>query len=516
MIISNHPDACTTNSEILDKNHKVINLNLAIANSCSITNKQVELEQFLISHQVDIFLGTESHLDSSVLNAEVFPNHYNVYRKDRNKYGGGVFIIIRESIPSSQLEITSPNEIIWVQLHTGSYKSVIVGSFYCPPHSPATTWEDLSHSIADVKVKYPNSKIFLGGDFNCPGIDWQMGSLTDSYLPYCLREKLLLLSQEAELEQMVSFPTRGPNMLDLCFTSHPSMVSQCYPIPGLSDHDAVMVKFVTSLVVKQHSRKVFLYKLADWEEIRAKLLTISDKYMELNSKSPRSVDENWLFFRENFLKLIHDSVPVKVISKRTHLPWVNTSLKRLIRKKQRVYNRAKLYSREPDWSDYKSLQKQVSKSLRQQYKDYLNGMLSSKDKKPIWHFIKAKKQDNVNISSLKTVDGQIITDPASKANLLNQYFKTVFTVENETDQPHKGQSLYPTIANFEITTQGVYNILSTCNPHKSPGPDGIHPYALKETATEVSPMLTHIFQQSLSTGTLPALSVETCICLTYL
>ena len=123
--------------------HKVINLNLAIANCCSIANKQVELEQFLISHQVDIFLGTESHLDSSVLNAEVFPNHYNVYRKDRNKYGGGVFIIIRESIPSSQLEITSPNEIIWVQLHTGSYKSVIVGSFYCPPHSPATTWEDL-------------------------------------------------------------------------------------------------------------------------------------------------------------------------------------------------------------------------------------------------------------------------------------------------------------------------------------------------------------------------------------
>ena len=76
----------TTDSEILDNNHKVDNLNLAIANCCSITNKQVELKQFLISHQVDIFLGTESHLDSSILNAEVFPNHYNVYRKDRNKY----------------------------------------------------------------------------------------------------------------------------------------------------------------------------------------------------------------------------------------------------------------------------------------------------------------------------------------------------------------------------------------------------------------------------------------------
>ena len=49
----------------------------------------------------------------------------------------------------------------------------------------------------------------------------------------------------------------------------------------------------------------------------------------------------------------------------------------------------------------------------------------------------------------------------------------------------KGRSLYPTIANFEITTHGVYYILSI---HKSPGPDGIYPYAYgsRETATEVS------------------------------
>ena len=43
-------------------------------------------------------------------------------------------------------------------------------------------------------------------------------------------------------------------------------------------------------------------------------------------------------------------------------------------------------------------------------------------------------------------------------------------------QPHKGQSLYPTVANF---TQGVYDILNTCNPYKSPGPDGIHPLCFK-------------------------------------
>ena len=56
---------------------------------------------------------------------------------------------------------------------------------------------------------------------------------------------------------------------------------------------------------------------------------------------------------------------------------------------------------------------------------------------------------------------------------------------------------------FEITTQGMYNILNECNPNKSPDPDKLHPYALKATAAEISPMLTHIFQQSLRCGRLP-------------
>ena len=30
-------------------------------------------------------------------------------------------------------------------------------------------------------------------------------------------------------------------------------------------------------------------------------------------------------------------------------------------------------------------------------------------------------------------------------------------MEDSVNLPDKGQSLYPTIANFEITTQGVYN-----------------------------------------------------------
>ena len=148
-----------------------------------------------------------------------------------------------------------------------------------------------------------------------------------------------------------------------------------------------------------------------------------------------------------------------------------------------------------------------------QYKAYFNNIVSKV--KNLIAFCNNQQARWRKYHFIKTPDGQIITDPAGKTKVLKQYFKTVFTIEDNINLPDKSQLLYPTIANFEITTQDVYNILNTCKPHKSLGPDGMHPHALRVTAAEVSPMLTHIFQQSLSTGTLYTYLVETCLCYTY-
>ena len=41
-------------------------------------------------------------------------------------------------------------------------------------------------------------------------------------------------------EQMVNFPTRINNILDVFCTNRPSLVDRCAPIPGFSDHDIVL------------------------------------------------------------------------------------------------------------------------------------------------------------------------------------------------------------------------------------------------------------------------------------
>ena len=56
---------------------------------------------------------------------------------------------------------------------------------------------------------------------------------------------------------------------------------------------------------------------------------------------------------------------------------------------------------------------------------------------------------------------------------------------------------------FTVTEPGVLKLLNNINPSKAGGPDGLPARALKELATEIAPVLSTIFCQSLNTGEVP-------------
>ena len=179
------------------------------------------------------------------LHFEIWPlPNFHTYRKDRNNYGGGVFVSVKNTIHSSQIDTNSPIEIVWMYVRVGKNNDVIVGSFYCPLHSTDTVLGDLQSSVDAIKQKYPHIRVILGGDFNCPGIDWEHGTLTDSYMPCHFHEKLM---KDTQMSQLVTFPTRGNDTLDLCFTTHPDFVLSCEPVPGFSDHDALQSYYLSKL-----------------------------------------------------------------------------------------------------------------------------------------------------------------------------------------------------------------------------------------------------------------------------
>ena len=57
----------------------------------------------------------------------------------------------------------------------------------------------------------------------------------------------------------------------------------------------------------------------------------------------------------------------------------------------------------------------------------------------------------------------------------------------------------------EITVdpKGVIKLLNNLNIHKAPGPDGLSARVLKECSSEIAPVLTYIFNESLVQGAVP-------------
>ena len=50
----------------------------------------------------DIIVGTESWLRPDIMNSEIFPSNYTVYRRDRDTSGGGVFIAVIDEKSSTR------------------------------------------------------------------------------------------------------------------------------------------------------------------------------------------------------------------------------------------------------------------------------------------------------------------------------------------------------------------------------------------------------------------------------
>jgi len=160
-------------------------------------------------------------------------------------------------------------------------------------------WDNLAQCVSQIRYKYPDTPLILGGDFNCPGIDWSTGNLTESYLPAHFREFLLEFVQDFLLEQIVLNPTRGNNILDLCFTSHPDSINQCKTVTGFSDHDTAIVEMLYNIPInKKPKKQTYCYNRADWDGLCEEVTEISRYYFERNVNTTKSVEENWNYIRD--------------------------------------------------------------------------------------------------------------------------------------------------------------------------------------------------------------------------
>ena len=133
----------------------------------------------------------------------------------------------------------------------------------------------------------------------------------------------------------------------------------------------------------------------------------------------------------------------------------------------------------------------------------LNLSLNDNNSKPFWKYIRSQRQENLGVSALKE-NGQLYSDNTKKAEILSKQFCSVFTKGSSDDRTRLFGPNYPSIDLLCIEEKGVLKLLAGLNVSKASGPDQISCRVLKELASELAPILTCIFRQSIETATLPS------------
>ena len=451
---------------------------------------------------------TETHLDADIRSSEFMPPGYSPpLRKNRNRQGGGILVAVKDCYTLAAVDLpTNPAEIIWGEVSLRSGKKLILGSYYRSPSGNAETQQsDFEKSLRDLKSstagKRDTSTIIVG----FKDIDWETETAPPGSTERAASQKLITSLRDHHLSQMQREPTREKSVLDLYITNRPGLVKSMATIPSFSDHDGVIL--VDSDVIpaynKKKPRKTYVFSQSKWCKMKEDITSFATSFLQ--QYRSRTVNENWEAIKDEINKTVEGHVPSRISSKKQYQPWISWNLKRKSRKKHRLYRKAKKSGDPAKMTAFRTFKKAVEHDAKKARITYINEHvidgLEDGNTKPLYRYIKQLRMENLCLPPLKA-GGSLITSACDKAATLLAEFSSVFTIEDLSFIPWLGPAKHK-IQDILVYEDGVRKLLLQLTPHKASGPDRIPNGVLKELAWELAPLLTALYNQFLSSGTIP-------------
>ena len=150
--------------------------------AATLKNKKVMLDltilpqkygKIVVQENIDILIVTKTELDASFPTSQFLIEGYSApYRKNRDRNGGGVFIYVREDIPSKQLNKHSfPDDIegLFLEINLRKTKWILFGSYHPPSQDDDYYFRTVGRALDIYNNFY--DKYLLTGDFNAEEIE---------------------------------------------------------------------------------------------------------------------------------------------------------------------------------------------------------------------------------------------------------------------------------------------------------------------------------------------------------
>ena len=260
------------------------------------------------------------------------------------------------------------------------------------PHRNKKDMQELKNSLDKMTQDgAKNDDVILGGDFNCPDINWDNNTvgLTANDPDVQLAVIDITASKSNLLTQVHDQPTCGSNILGVIFTSNTSLLKSSSSIPGISDHNMVVADFdIKPHTSKQKPRKCYKFQKANWDKLKTDL-EITAKTIQKQYNDNQSADDMWTYFKNSLQNSMDRHIPSASTKKHSRLPWINRPLLRLPRQKKRQYQKARTTQ---DLTKYRSIQKRCKREIRRAEWRHINSTiqegLDNNNTKPFWNFVK--------------------------------------------------------------------------------------------------------------------------------
>ena len=342
--------------------------------------------------------------------------------------------------------------------------------------------------------------VVLCGDFNYPGINWNLlhASTPSSQL-------FLDTVLDCYLVQVVDKPTRGENILDLILTSNEALVDNVNIEEPFVSSDHCVVKFDITCNISRKDWKLFYYdyRRGNYEAMKV-YLTEMDWSILLNRDD---VLEAWSQFVKIMKDLVVKFVPRKIRKTVKKPMWWNKHIQNLGRKKTRSWDRYKLDKTEGNYTSYKNALNKSTKAIREA-KRRLEKKISKNiksDPKLFFKYAGSKTRTRTGVGPLVDDKGNVVVNDKVTAEMFNAYFASVFTKEREVvpDATNMCCNKQEVLETLDLSPQKVMKVLMHLNPNKTPGVDQIYSVMLKNLAKELAIPLSHIFECSMATGVVP-------------
>ena len=139
------------------------------------------------------------------------------------------------------------------------------------------------------------------------------------------------------LWQLIDFPTRKENILNLLLTNVPENISG-YDNVFNSDHKLINFQINLQVVkrVKPSKRIVYNYKRANWPTLKPTLINCPWDVCFDES----DVEESLRKWTDMFLSAVNEHIPKYKVRNNTDLPWVDSELRNLIKQKDKLRRKA--------------------------------------------------------------------------------------------------------------------------------------------------------------------------------